>query len=127
MLLLNDQRGFVLLEVLGSVFILSICAVAVLFAVTSATYQQTGSMQRLKATELAHGKLDEIMGLEFEDIASVPKTYYSASDGEYQYAVDVHCDAEYSQLKHIQVAVYFIEPASGREKSVTVAGARAKR
>lgn len=128
MLLLANKRGYILMDVMSSVLILSICAVTVLFAVTTSTYQLAGSMQRLKAIELAHGKLDEIMGLEFETVTSVPKTDYPASSGEYQYAVDVRCDVQYGRfLKNINVTVYYIEPVSCLEKSVTIAGARAKR
>ncbi len=127
-LLLTNKQGFILMEVISSVLILSICSVAVLFAVTTSTYQLAGSMQRLKAIELAHGKLDEIMGLEFETITSVPKTDCPASFGEYQYAVDVQYDVENNKfLKNINVTVYFTEPVSGLEKSITIAGARAKR
>ncbi|KAF1086557.1 hypothetical protein SPSYN_00276 [Sporotomaculum syntrophicum] len=126
--MLTNKRGFILMEVISSVLILSICAVAILFAVTTSTYRLAGAMQRLKAVELAHGKLEEIMGLEFENIASVPKTDYPEFFGEYQYAVDVQNDVEYSKfLKNINVTVYFTEPVSGLEKSITIAGARAKR
>jgi prepilin-type N-terminal cleavage/methylation domain-containing protein len=125
--LLNDKRGFVLLEVITAVLILSICSVAVLVAITNSTKQLAGSWQRLKAIELAQGKLDEIKGMEFDSIAPVPKTDFPAADGDYQYAVDVQNGAEYVKLKHIYVTVYFTEPVSGLEKAVTVAGARAKR
>jgi len=125
--LLNDQRGFVLIEVLGAVLILGICSVAVLLAMTSSTNQLAVSWQRLKAIELAQGKLDEMISLEFDNIAQLPKTYFPAADSDYQYAVNVQVDEQYTKLKHIQVTVYFTEQVSGLEKSVTVAGARAKR
>ncbi len=126
--MLTDKRGFILMEVVGSVFVLSICSVAVLFAITTSTNQMTGSLQRLKAIEMAQGKLDEIVGMEYDSIAPVPKTKFPATNGDYQYAVDVRNDDEYSELlKNIHVTVYFTEPVSGLEKSVSVAGARAKR
>ncbi len=126
--MLTDKRGFILMEVVSSVLILSICSVVVLFAVTTQSNQLAGSLQRLKAIEMAHGKLDEIIGMEFDSIAPVPKTNFPPTYGDYQYAVDVQNDDEYSEfLKNIHVTVYFTEPVSGIEKSVTVAGARAKR
>jgi len=125
--LLNDQRGFVLLEVISAVLILSICSVAILLAITTSTKQLAGSWQRLEAIELTQGKLDEIMGMEFDSIVPVAKTNFPTADGDYQYAVDVQNDVEYVKLKHIRVTVYFTEPVSGLEKSVSVAGARAKR
>jgi len=126
--LITDKRGFILMEAVSSVLILSICSVVVLFAVTTSSNQLAGSLQRLKAIEMAHGKLDEIIGMEFDSIAPVPKTNFPATYGGYQYAVDVQNDDEYSELlKNINVTVYFTEPVSGIEKSVTVAGARAKR
>ncbi|AGL02046.1 hypothetical protein Desgi_2640 [Desulfoscipio gibsoniae DSM 7213] len=126
--MLTEQRGFIILEVLSSVLILSICAVVILFAVTTSTKQLAVSMQRLKAMEIAHGKLEETMGVEFDAITSIPKTNYPASYGEYHYAVDIENDVECSEfLKKICVTVYFTEPLSGLEKSVTIAAARAKR
>jgi len=115
------------MEVLGAVLILGICSIAVLLAMTSSTNQLAVSWQRLKAIELAQGKLDEMISLEFDNIAQVPKTYFPAADGDYQYAVNVQVDEQYTKLKHIKVTVYFTERVSGLEKSVTVVGARAKR
>ncbi|WP_347487635.1 type IV pilus modification PilV family protein [Desulfoscipio sp. XC116] len=125
--MLADKRGFIIMEVLSSILILSICIVAISFAITTSTKQLAVSMQRLKAIEMAHGKLEETIGTEFETITSIPRTDFPASNGSYQYSVYVQNDNDCRYLKRIHVTVYFTESISGLEKTVAIVGARAKR
>lgn len=85
-------------------------------------------MQQFKAMELAQGKMDELVGMDYTSVVTVGKTSFPGAGGDFQYAIDVKCDNEHGDLlKKITVTVYYTEPVSGLEKTVTLVGARAKK
>lgn len=125
---MKDKRGFVLMEVLCSIFILGFCAAVILFSLSTSMNQSAVSMQQFKAMELAQGKMDELVGMDYSLVETVGKTSFPTGGGDFQYAIDVENDAEHGDiLKKITVTVYYTEPVGGLEKTVTLVGARAKK
>jgi Tfp pilus assembly protein PilV len=124
----NDKRGFIFMEVVVAILIFGISVIPATMAMVAVSRQSEGAGKRFVALELAQGKFEEVSGNKYEEIAPEEKKIFAAPYDGYQYAVEVREDDVYSgYLKNICVTVYYTEPGTGRERTVTITGARAKR
>lgn len=67
---LNKQKGFTLVEVLIAMMILAIALLALAAVVVSSTMLLSHSVDRETAVSLAIGKLDDLEGLDYDDIVN---------------------------------------------------------
>lgn len=124
----SDKRGFIMLEVVIAILIFGISIVPASVALVAVSHQSESDGARLVALQLAQGKLEEVTGNKYEYIVAEEINRFTAPYDGYRYSVETAEDEVYSGfLKKIRVTVYYTEPGSGRERTVTITGARAKR
>ena len=121
------NRGYMLLGVIVSILVLCIFTVPVTMSLVASVRQSQSAEKRFMALELAQGKLEEVTAMEYEDIGPMERESFPEPCGLFDFAVVVTVDEAYTGLKNIIVSVYYTEPGSGAEKTVTIRGTRAKR
>jgi len=124
---MSNNRGYILVGVLLSFALLSIIVAPLSLSLIFSARQSEGAANRLTALELAQGKLEEMTSYRYEDIGPMDRESFPVPFGSFNFAVQVEEDQAMSGLKNILVIVYYPDPSSGSEKTVSVTGARARR
>ncbi len=123
----GNQRGFTLVEVIITVFILSLCVVPVYTGLIAGSKNVDSAQRRMIALGLAQGKLEEILSLDYRSISSrETKENFPDPYSRYSYTVFVTEETIPAQWKKISLTVYYLETGTGTEKSVVITGARGR-
>lgn len=128
---MGNNRGYILLEVLFSIVVLSIIVAPLSLSLVFSARQSENAGKRLTALELAQGKLEEMTSYSYEDIEPMGGESFPEPYGSFDFIVQVVEDATFNAsfngLKIITVTVYYPDSTSDSKKAVSVTGARAKR
>lgn len=123
----GNQRGFTLVEVIITVFILSLCVIPVYTGLIAGSKNVDSAQRRMIALGLAQGKLEEILSLDYRSISSrETKENFPDPYSRYSYTVFVTEETIPAQWKKISLTVYYLETGTGTEKSVVITGARGR-
>ncbi len=123
----GNQRGFTLVEVIITVFILSLCVIPVYTGLLAGSKNVDSAQRRMIALGLAQGKLEEILSLDYRSISSrETKENFPDPYSRYSYTVFVTEETIPAQWKKISLTVYYLETGTGTEKSVVITGARGR-
>ncbi|SFF92590.1 prepilin-type N-terminal cleavage/methylation domain-containing protein [Desulfotomaculum arcticum] len=149
----RDKQGMTLIEVMIALLVLSISITPLLSSFLVSAKQLASSERKAAALYKAQGILEDVVQQNYDNINDLLKIdgelsrvaadygytealnviaqdnrdnnvlLASAATG-YSYTVEV---TEQNAVKKIIVTVYYMEPSVGRETSIKLAGARAKR
>ena len=152
--MLRDKQGLTLIEVMVALLILSLSVTPLITSALVAKKQVAITERKAIALQKAQGILEDIVHQNYDSISDLliingrlsrvaaDYGYTEALDSiargnqgqssillapataSYSYTVEV---VEQNNLKKIIVTVYYFEPADGREASIKLTGARAKR
>lgn len=123
----GNQKGFTLVEVIITVFILSLCVIPVYTGLLAGSKNVDSAQRRMIALGLAQGKLEEILSLDYRSISSrETKENFPDPYSRYSYTVFVTEETIPAQWKKISLTVYYLETGTGTEKSVVITGARGR-
>ncbi|MEW6447051.1 MAG: prepilin-type N-terminal cleavage/methylation domain-containing protein [Bacillota bacterium] len=104
---LRSEAGLTLVEVIVAAVILGIIAVGFFTAFDISKRLATAARQQTKAVNLAQGKLEELRGVPYEELKSVPdEAYFDPSVPGFTYRVSVSERTAGAVYKSVTVSVY---------------------